>query len=402
MIRLFGHRLKGDELAMLLLDKPYISNLLQETAVALELPVLKKESLEGMLWNKNINLLSETSFIDMLEKKSPHKLYSNSENAINWMMKNLEGTRIPEFIDTCKDKVKFREKIKPLYPDFYYQEINNEILFQLDVTKIKKPFIIKPSVGFFSIGVYKVEKDEDWPEIIANLITDIQNAKGLYPEEVMDASCFIIEECVVGEEFAIDAYYDHTGEPVILNILKHPFSSSTDVSDRIYYTSVDLISQYLVPFQQVLKDIGACTGLVDFPVHAEVRVDENGHVVPIELNPMRFAGWCVTDLAFFAYDLNPYIYYFKGQKPDWEKIIKEKEGKRYCMILVDMPHGMLAEDVLGFQYDALSSKFQKVMEVRKIDYHKYPVFGFYFIETPANSDEIDMVLSLDFNEFVIR
>jgi phosphoribosylamine-glycine ligase len=58
-----------------------------------------------------------------------------------------------------------------------------------------------------------------------------ENLKSIYPKEVMDASTFIIEDYLEGEEFAADAYFNAEGEVVILNILHHKFSSSTDVSD---------------------------------------------------------------------------------------------------------------------------------------------------------------------------
>lgn len=55
--------------------------------------------------------------------------------------------------------------------------------------------------------------------------------------QVLDTGKFIIEENIEGEEFAVDAYFNSKEKPVILNILKHIFSSENDVSDRVYFTS---------------------------------------------------------------------------------------------------------------------------------------------------------------------
>jgi hypothetical protein len=41
--------------------------------------------------------------------------------------------------------------------------------------------------------------------------------------------------------------------------------------------------------------IGKATEISNFPVHIKVRVDKSGNVIPIEVNPMRFAG-CTTDI----------------------------------------------------------------------------------------------------------
>ena len=252
----------------------------------------------------------------------------------------------------------------------------------MDITALKKPFIIKPSIGFFSIGVYKINSDEEWREAVRHLEQDLINAEGLYPEEVMNSSEFIIEECIEGDEYAIDAYYNSFGKPVILNILRHPFSSDTDVGDRVYYTSKEIIQQHLDSFQKLLESVGDIAGFTNFPVHVEVRIDQEGQVTPIEFNPMRFAGWCVTDMAHFAYGINVYDYYLNEKEPDWGRILQGKDG--ICsLVLVDVPKGLNPGNIVSFDYNAVASRFEKVLDMRRIDYHQYPVFAFMFIEPKA-------------------
>ena len=48
-------------------------------------------------------------------------------------------------------------------------QLDIDALDQLDTSKIKKPFIVKPSVGFYSMGVFKVNSDEEWPEQLQSL-----------------------------------------------------------------------------------------------------------------------------------------------------------------------------------------------------------------------------------------
>ena len=383
---------------MLILDEPYVSEFLQRTAEDMKIPVLKNDHIFNIIQNKNLNLLSEDEFLSIARTRNPLKLYCNSENSIHWITKNLTNTKIPQYIDFCKDKVKFRQLIKPLYPDFYFQEVDYKDLGNLDVTRIKKPFIIKPSVGFFSIGVYKVTSDDEWEKIVELLVRDIEAAEGLYPGEVMNSSKFIIEECLDGEEFAIDAYYNSSGKPVILNILKHPFSSDMDVSDRVYYTSKEIILEYLEQFKTTLELIGDIACFSNFPVHVEVRTGRDGKVTPIEFNPMRFAGWCVTDIANFAYGINTYAYYFDNKEPDWREILQGKDGKVYSLVLIDFPKGFQESNIKSFDYDAAFARFNKVLELRKIDFHQYPVFAFMFIETSA--DELETVLNMDYSEFI--
>ncbi len=387
---------------MLILDKPYVSEFLKKTAEDMNIPVLDHGHIFDITENKKFNLLAEDEFLGLAGARNPLKLYCNSENSINWIIENLSHTNIPGYIDFCKDKVKFRQMIKPLYPDFYFRQVAFRDIMDLDIASIKKPFIIKPAVGFFSIGVYKVTNDEEWKEIAEQLIRDIKLAEGLYPQEVMNSSRFIIEECIDGDEFAIDAYYNSSGKPTILNILKHPFSSDTDVSDRIYYTSKEIILEYLEKFRETLESIGNIACFSNFPIHAEVRMDKDGKVTPIEFNPMRFAGWCVTDIAYFAYGINTYDYYFNNKEPEWSRILQGKDGKVFSLVLIDVPKGLKAENIEGFNYDAAAARFGKVLELRKIDYHKYPVFAFLFIETLAGSNELAMAQQMDFEEFVSK
>ena len=73
---------------------------------------------------------------------------------------------------------------------------------------------------------------DEWDGVLHTIGDEMEAVKALYPLEVLDTTRFIIETCVEGEEFAIDAYYDGAGDVVLLNVLQHLFSSAEDVSDR--------------------------------------------------------------------------------------------------------------------------------------------------------------------------
>jgi len=230
----------------------------------------------------------------------------------------------------------------------------------------------------------------------------MKKVKSLFPPEVMDDRKFIIEQCIKGDEFAIDAYFNHQGEPVIVGILKHLFSSGADVSDRIYYTSKEVIEKHLEPMAQFLKLVGDRTRLTNFPLHVEVRIDENGVIQPIEVNPMRFGGFCTTaDLTSMAYGFNPYEYFFRQQKPQWKTLLNDKNGKHYCLVILDNSTGYEPDQIDSFDYSRLLSKFEHPIELRKMDIHEYPVFGMLFTETRTeNYDEIETILKSDLKEFV--
>ena len=277
-----------------------------------------------------------------------------------------------------------------------------DVLAKLPYPEIDQPLIIKPATGFMSEGVHKVYDARDWDRIKKRILSEREKSKDLYPPEVVNSSSLIIEGCIKGEEYAVDAYFDSNGEAVILNILNHIFSSSDDVGDRVYTTSKEIIEHNLAEFTEFSTKIAELAGVRNFPAHIELRRDPNGTLVPIEINPLRFGGWCTTaDLAYHAYGFNPYVYYYSQIKPDWSKILKDKAGKLYSIIILDNSTGIDPVKIDQFDYQKLLSTFENPLELRKFDFREYPVFGFLFTESSLeNENELKQILTSDLKEFI--
>lgn len=387
---------------MIILDKPFISDFLKQTIEENCFPVIKTDIAVELGFSKRVNILSEEDTVQKVKSSENNLIYSTSENSIGWIAENLSFTDLPDKIELFKNKVKFRTLIKEMYPDFYFREIRLDELDDLSVESIPMPFIIKPTVGFFSMGVYKVTSASEWREVKQMLISELLSVKSLYPTEVLNTTSFIIEQCIEGDEFAVDAYFDASGEPVILNIYKHVFSSNDDVSDRVYISSKKIIESNIDQFTEFLVEVGKRADVKNFPVHVEIRCEQDGSIVPIEINPMRFGGWCTTaDMTYLAYGFNPYTFYFSQTKPDWNEILKNKVGKLYSIIVLDNSTGIEGNKITSFNYDLLLSNFENPLELRKIDCKEYPIFGFLFTETTEdNFSEIESILKSDLNEFI--
>jgi hypothetical protein len=252
------------------------------------------------------------------------------------------------------------------------------------------------------MGVYKVENDREWTAAIDAINSEIEQVRNLYPASVLNINSFIIEQCIDGEEFAVDVYYDSSGEAVVLGILKHVFASAADVSDRVYISSKEIIEQNLAEFTAFAGEIGRLAGVKNFPVHIELRRDDRGVLLPIEVNPLRFGGWCTTaDLFALAYGFNPYLYYFQQKKPDWTQLLAGTEGRLFSIIVLDNSTGFEIDHIVSFDYEKLLKRFTKPLELRKIDFRQYPVFGFLFAETAEdNFVELENILSSDLREFI--
>ena len=380
---------------MIILDNPYASKELAEYLQETKIPVLKNDFSVSLSEQYNLNLKEDCEFGDMLNENG--KLLTISEHSLEWVYKNLKDPEKINAIRLMKHKTAAREILKPLYPDFFFTEAKITDLRHLNFNALKKPFVLKPAVGFFSVGVYTIFNETSWENALNEIDRNFQQMKGGYPEDVIGNAEFILEEYITGEEYAIDAYYDESGKAVILNILKHEFGSATDVSDRLYYTSKEIIKSMLLPFSDFLNEANKFFRVKNFPLHIEVRVSGK-KIVPIEFNPLRFAGWCTTDLSYFAYGIKTYDYFLNAKKPGWNELLKEKDSKIYSLILLNKAPGC---DNSTLNYEALKNKFSKVLNLRKTE-GSYPVFGFLFTETNSSDRaELDYIVRADLTEFLI-
>lgn len=389
---------------MILIGKPYVSDFLIKTIKKNNFQLVATTEAKELISDDSLNWISETAAKKNIKENPNQLIYSNSENTISWVENNLSATKRPEQIQVFKNKIKLRELLKDVYPNYFFKGVKYEELDTISIQDLPFPFIIKPAIGFFSLGVHKVDEPSEWNEVLTKIKEDIEHIKGFYPTEVLNTSNFIIEECIEGEEYAIDCYYNNEGEAVILNIMHHIFSSEKDVSDRVYSTSKEIITSNLNTVQNLVNIIGEKVDLKNFPIHIEVRIDSNGTIIPIEVNPMRFGGWCTTgDMAWYAYGINSYEHFLYGKKPNWDEIFKDKAGEKYSLILLDNTSGIPQNDIQSFNYDLLLSDFEKPLLLRKIAMKEYPVFGFVFTETSeGNESELKSILTSNLKKYIVK
>lgn len=383
---------------MFILENPYVSNLLLETLENNQFKILRNPIAAKYSSEYNLNIIDENDAKKFCQTQKDLKIYSNSENSINWVLENCKNSDIAKLINISKNKYDFRKSLKSVYPNFFFKEVLLENIDNVDITDFPEQFIIKPSIGFLSMGVHKVSSHSEWKDVVALIKAEVEKFAEYFPAEVLSSSTFIAEEIIQGEEFAIDTYFNNDGKPVILNIFQHPFVSEDDVSDRAYISSKEIIEANLKPFEKLLSDIGAVLGIKNFPMHIEVIKSSNGKICPVEINPMRFAGWCTTDLAYYAYGINVYEYFFNNLEPDWNKILEGKDGKTYYFAMIEAPDS-LEKDKISFDYDLLKKSFSNILEFRKINYLEKPLFAIIFGET-QRKEEITEILQLEVNDFV--
>ncbi len=396
---------------MFVVEQPFASDFFFRSLEKLQAPVLRGAAVEKFnVANRNLNLVSDKEFVEYY-RKIPEPLYCNSENGLSRVASLLPDAPFVRFAELFKNKAKFRQAVAPLYPNFTFREVDLTELQTLRYEDLPRRFVIKPSVGFLSVGVRFVASAEDWERVRAEILRESAAGSADFPREVVDLTRYLIEETVDGEEIAVDAYFAVDGTPVVLDVLRHPFADATDVRDRVYTTSKKFVRRLLPTLETTLVRIGATVAAaldtsfdVAFPLHAEFRVAADGSLVPIEINPGRFAGWHTTELAFYAYGVDVYETLARGLRPNWERILADAETDDAVSFfaIFETPRSLAATDANAdavFDYDALTREFSTLFELRRIDWLRRPLAAIAFAQT-SEPQELDRVLKLDVERFV--
>lgn len=384
---------------MFIFDEPYISDIAINYLVESQQPTVLTDFSSQAL-PESVNSVSMDQARDLISKNNNSWLYTNSENCIATIVDLVgENSPIMQKVRFFKNKFKFRQATQHIFPDIYYREILGDQVSALTFEEIGRPFIIKPTVGFLSAGVYRVNNGDEWREVKKEILEKTNAATVTFPKDVIDSSAFLIESVIEGTEYAIDVFFDDNNEPVILNILEHRFNGEHDMGDRLYVTSVDIIQANLSRVEGFLKQLSLIDDFSGFPLHVEIRIDGNGNVRPIEVNPLRFAGWCSTDIAYYAFGINVYEFFMEKKKPDWGEIFKSKKEREFAIAVLEK-RGPVSDDLV-FDYEKLTDSLTSLVKLRPIDYKRLPLFAFLFLETSeGNEKELDCLLTLDPHDFL--
>lgn len=383
---------------MLILDEPYASPLLCEWAEDSGHPVLATpyaEELSRLGWN--LSLVDARTCAASIDAGA--RIYTNSENALAWILANTSNERLKSAIRLFKDKAAMRKALSPLSPQLFFKSYTRDELENLNPAALPLPVVLKPSVGFCSMGVYTIETPEDWTRALSDIDEGEEAWSARYPESVIDSGEFVVEGYIEGDEYAVDMYYDASGRAHVLNIMRHEFSGPSDTSDRLYNTSAAIVNETAHVLEAWLDEVNAIVGAVDFPAHVEVRMSSSGDIVPIEFNPLRFAGLGGTDLAYHAWGLRTYAAYLEGDEIDLLELASAHPDAVFTMSLLNPdPSADLSRP---FQYDTFKARFTNVLGLHEFDVNKVGSYGFLFLETdPSTASELDFLLNTDLLEFL--
>ncbi|WP_227396277.1 ATP-grasp domain-containing protein [Jeotgalibacillus aurantiacus] len=365
---------------MIILDKQIISPILIQSTIENEVPIFYNGD------KRELHLPLQT------------KLLTNSESCLAWLeTMNFDHPHIAAS-RIVKNKATFRSLITPLTKDYFFQLVKLNELSEINAADLPFPVVIKPNKGYSSVGVYIVHERQDWEKTIQSLHKELLVTRGVYHDSLVNSEEIIIEQYIDGQEYAIDCYINHDGKPVILNILKRMFINKEDTSDRIYYTSSAILKEVKDEILKFLYELNEVFQVRDYPFHLEVRISENG-IIPIELNPLRFAGAGTTDISHYAFDIRGDESYFLDYEPDWDMIVNRDDSFIYSFFCAEIPEDMRRENVKTIDHEKLKNEFHHLIEYREIKSSSDRLFAIIFFKVKS-SDQLTRLLNLDLTRYI--
>lgn len=372
-----------------LLDGPFVSERLVEFVKKRDIAVYATGSVGQMLLGRGIRVLDGQEAKDALASGST--AYSNAESFVPFICDNCSDQGRVEAVRLFKDKARFRKALSDIFPDFYFKELGIHEAESYPVEEGRK-LILKPSIGFWSVGIRKFSDEKEFRKGIGEAVREIGEQRRLFDASIIDDKCFVIEDCLEGEEFACDAYFDRNGEPVVVGLYCHRFRDSEDVRDLVYYTGKKVMQKTLGKTTGFLRELSKRIRLRNFPVHFEFIIEKSGRLVPVEVNPMRFGGFGLVDLGFYAFGVDAYGCFFEEKKPDWERILKNSNDDYFGFVLGRMD-GIRTPDVKKFK-----RSFRKLKEFIEMDYRNSPVFAIAYAQS-SDLNELIKYVYFEFREY---
>ena len=75
--------------------------------------------------------------------------------------------------------------------------------------------------------------------------------------------------------------------------------------------------------------------------------------------------------------------------------------KKYNLIVLDNNSGTKESEIESFNYELLLKDFKKPLNLRKVNYKRYKVFGFLFTVTSIeNNTELATILTSDLKKYI--
>ena len=151
--------------------------------------------------------------------------------------------------------------------------------------KINAKTIIKPDKGVASIGVMSLEKDYTNDEQIQKIIDNCPTSE------------VVIEEFIIGEEFAFEGYLKDGLLKRVVIFDKPGDYQGPYYEEKIFVAPAEIDLIIIKKIENACQKACTSLGLTNGPVHIEFKITED-EIFIIEVNPRTIGGLCSRSLNF--------------------------------------------------------------------------------------------------------
>jgi len=290
-----------------------------------------------------------------------------------------------------KDKLLFRELLQEDYPALEYRHIHFDDIGDLKISGKK---VMKPVKGCFGTAVKIIDEQSDLHQIAQEIKKEISRNSSVLSESVLSQTEFIIEDFIHGEEYAVDMFYDSKGNPHIVNIYYHPLPKHLEYLHMIYYTNKAIFDKVYADALTFFRKLNDKLNIKNIALHSEFKLSQ--HLVPIEINAMRFGGMGLGNMVYHSLNVNPYWHFIQEQSPDWAKIWENHPNNNYVYFIA-YNGSNIDKNVQQPNLSKLESRFTKILNKTIFDYQKQLAFGVYTLD--ESQENINQLLEIDFTDY---
>ena len=195
------------------------------------------------------------------------------------------------------------------------EDINEEI--------ISYPLYIKPRWGMGSIGIYKVDNEEELNVLYKKLYKEIFNTYLKFESEIDRESCIIIQQSISGQEYGIEILNDLEGN-YVTTFAKKKISmraGETDIAETVNPSQFEKTAKLI---SSKLKHIGN--------LDVDCFITENGDLYVLEMN-CRFGGQYPFTHNSGVDEPQQIINWLEGKTTDMS-LLTQRDGVKSCKELV--------------------------------------------------------------------
>jgi ATP-grasp domain len=350
-------------------------------------------TLESLPVTEHLQVISNEDLLQTnLRFYKDDKVCIASEVSMETIVSRLDDSTRRNTIETLKDKYSFRKTLASIYPNYRYQFIKANDIQSL---KLDRKSVIKPVKGVFGTAVRTIDRHTDLTNLAVELKTELSKNENIFSDGVLSKEDFLVEEYIEGEEYAVDMFYDATGNPCIINICHHPIPENKAYLHIVYYFSKEVFDRIYTKAKYFFVELNQILKVTNLPMHCEFKLD-NDELMPIEINPLRFGGMGFGNAIYHALSINPYTCLFNNIEPDWQTIWQNCPEDIFCFFIAYNGVNINVNESKPNR-ERLKQQFTEVLLECSFDYQTQLTFGIYFLK--ETKENINNLLKIDFDDF---